>query len=172
MHLKAIDVNFISPPDVCVSAGLQTGLGGGIPAGGVYSGPGVMDDNNGTTFSFDPALAGPGNVTIFYTLTDGGVPFEVCAVIRVYEAPAAPQVQNIEVCDGESTLITPVASGAGCTEFVEIWSESFETDGEGTRYDATLNTIGGPNTYFARVDGTGFSANGGANYSGKVGDFY
>ncbi|MEO0727626.1 MAG: T9SS type A sorting domain-containing protein [Bacteroidota bacterium] len=56
---------------VNLDAGVQTGLSGGSPTGGVYSGPGVTDDGNGMTFSFDPAAAGVGEVIVTYTLTEG-----------------------------------------------------------------------------------------------------
>ena len=54
--------------EVCLSDGIQTGLSGGNPAGGVYSGPGVTD--NGGTFTFDPSVGGPGLVTVTYTVND------------------------------------------------------------------------------------------------------
>ncbi|MTB53318.1 hypothetical protein [Lewinella sp. W8] len=53
---------------VCADAGVQTGLGGGMPTGGTYAGPGVTDDGNGMTFSFDPAAAGAGVQTVSYTV--------------------------------------------------------------------------------------------------------
>jgi hypothetical protein len=59
--------SFTAPADLCVDAGIQAGLGGGAPAGGAYSGPGVTDDGNGSTYSFDPAVAGVGVQTITYT---------------------------------------------------------------------------------------------------------
>ena len=40
-------LTFTAPADLCVDAGVQAGLGGATPAGGVYSGPGVTDDGNG-----------------------------------------------------------------------------------------------------------------------------
>jgi hypothetical protein len=43
--------SFTAPADLCLDAGVQTGLGGGTPTGGVYSGPGVTDDGNGMTYS-------------------------------------------------------------------------------------------------------------------------
>jgi hypothetical protein len=52
---------------VQVDAGVQAGLSGGMPAGGVYSGNGVTDDGNGMTYSFDPAAAGEGDNVITYT---------------------------------------------------------------------------------------------------------
>ncbi|WP_367389991.1 T9SS type A sorting domain-containing protein [Lewinella sp. LCG006] len=56
---------------VGVDAGLQTSISGGNPAGGAYSGPGVTDEGNGLSFSFDPAAAGAGEVIVTYTFTDG-----------------------------------------------------------------------------------------------------
>lgn len=56
--------------EACLSDGIQTGLSGGNPAGGVYSGTGVTDDGNGTTFTFDPSIGGPGLVTVTYMVND------------------------------------------------------------------------------------------------------
>ncbi len=56
--------------EVCLAGGIQTELSGGNPAGGVYSGPGVTDDGNGTTFTFDPSIAGPGLVSVTYSVND------------------------------------------------------------------------------------------------------
>ncbi len=53
---------------LCLSAGIQTGLGGGLPEGGVYSGFGVADDGNGLTFSFDPTIGGVGAHEITYSV--------------------------------------------------------------------------------------------------------
>jgi uncharacterized repeat protein (TIGR01451 family) len=63
----APEVNVMALADLCITAGVQTGLSGGNPEGGVYSGPGVSDDGNGMTYSFDPASAGIGVHTITYT---------------------------------------------------------------------------------------------------------
>ncbi len=61
---------------LCITEGVQTGLGGGTPTGGVYSGAGVTDDGNGSTYTFDPNVAGIGTSSITYTVNDtcsGGV---------------------------------------------------------------------------------------------------
>jgi uncharacterized repeat protein (TIGR01451 family) len=63
----APEVNVMALADLCITAGIQTGLSGGNPEGGVYSGPGVSDDGNGMTYSFNPASAGVGVHTITYT---------------------------------------------------------------------------------------------------------
>ena len=81
---------------VQVDAGLQTGLGGGMPTGGVYSGNGVTDDGNGMTYSFDPAAAGEGENVITYTFTDAnGCGGEQGAIITV--TPAVPPGDNCEI---------------------------------------------------------------------------
>ncbi|MDC8003570.1 M36 family metallopeptidase [Aureisphaera galaxeae] len=54
--------------EVCVGQGVQT-YGGGTPTGGVYSGPGVTDNGDGLTYTFDPAAAGIGTHTISYDVT-------------------------------------------------------------------------------------------------------
>lgn len=64
-------VTFTAPGDLCVTDMTQFGLGGGSPSGGTYSGPGVTDDGNGMTYTFDPATASAGIHTITYSYTDG-----------------------------------------------------------------------------------------------------
>ncbi len=55
---------------LCITEGIQNGLGGGTPSGGVYSGLGVTDDGNGNTYTFDPNVAGLGTATVTYTVND------------------------------------------------------------------------------------------------------
>jgi len=79
-------VSYTAPADIFEDAGVQTGLGGGTPVGGVYSGPGVTDDGNGMTYSFDPAAAGVGVHTITYTFTnEGGCEGSASDMIEVLE---------------------------------------------------------------------------------------
>ncbi|GHC64419.1 hypothetical protein GCM10008083_32080 [Ulvibacter litoralis] len=56
--------------EICIDSGIQTGLGGGFPEGGTYSGDGVTDDGNGVTYTFDPAVAGAGTASITYELME------------------------------------------------------------------------------------------------------
>src|SRR5690606_25022223 len=86
--------------EVCLADGIQTGLSGGNPAGGIYSGPGVTDDGNGTTFTFDPSVGGPGNVTITYTVNDlcSGTPTALTDVINVTNDP--PEI----ICAGTGLI--------------------------------------------------------------------
>lgn len=62
------DLAFTALDDLSISAGLQTGLTGGTPSGGLYAGPGVTDGNDGMTYSFDPAVAGVGVHIITYSV--------------------------------------------------------------------------------------------------------
>ncbi|MFC4635547.1 M36 family metallopeptidase [Dokdonia ponticola] len=59
----------VSTTNFCSINGQET-LSGGLVGGGTYSGPGVTDDGNGATFTFDPEVAGIGTHTITYTATD------------------------------------------------------------------------------------------------------
>ncbi|NNF36346.1 MAG: hypothetical protein HKN68_19745 [Saprospiraceae bacterium] len=68
---------FTAPNDLCIYDGVQSGLSGGSPTGGVYSGPGVTDDGNGMTYSFDPAEAGVGLHTLMYTESGNSVTDDV-----------------------------------------------------------------------------------------------
>lgn len=81
-------VSLAAPGNFCADAGVQTGLGNVTPAGGVFSGPGITDDGNGSTYSFNPATAGVGSFELTYTFTTG----ESCTFteIRTFEVFAAP----------------------------------------------------------------------------------
>lgn len=104
--------------DVCEDAGVQSGLGGGMPEGGVYSGPGVTDDGNGMTFSFDPAVAGVGTQTVTYTVTSSNIDQEqVSASSFAPESVAAvgPFAQSFipaatQIC-GAGVLVSGNSSG-------------------------------------------------------------
>ena len=78
---------------LCVTKGIQTGLGGGIPTGGTYSGTGVIDDGNGTTYTFDPAVAGVGTATVTYNVVDS------CT------GGAVNLNETIDISDGLPTLV-------------------------------------------------------------------
>ncbi|QQX75632.1 MULTISPECIES: M36 family metallopeptidase [Aequorivita] len=86
--------------EVCLSDGIQTGLSGGNPTGGVYSGSGVTDDGNGMTFTFDPSVGGPGLVTVTYIVNDfcTGAPTTLTDDINVTNDP--PEI----ICMGSGTI--------------------------------------------------------------------
>lgn len=116
----------VAPDDVCVDRGIMTGLTGGTPIGGVYSGPGVTDDGNGKTFTFDPEVAGIGIHTITYSK-----PATACAA-------ASSSSDEIEVTEGLMVTcpsdITVNASDDTCSAMVDY------TMPEGYSTCAALNT--------------------------------
>ncbi|WP_182042412.1 M36 family metallopeptidase [Moheibacter lacus] len=101
---------FSAPGDVCIDVDVMTGLSGGSPFGGVYSGPGVTDDGNGTTYTFNPQTAGVGVHTITYA-----VPATDCA-------PASSDTDQIEVTEGLMVDcpddIVVNTSGSSCSAIV------------------------------------------------------
>lgn len=55
---------------ICYQEGTLSNLTGGLPYGGVYSGPGITDNGDGLTFSLDVAEAGLGSHEITYEVMD------------------------------------------------------------------------------------------------------
>ena len=110
-------VSFIAPDDLCVDVGLQTGLTGGSPAGGTYSGNGVTDDGNGSSYSFNPSIAGAGTTTITYT--NGGFASDDVNVIAIptinFTAPANRCIDAGSVALNSATPSGGTYSGPGVT---------------------------------------------------------
>ncbi|MEN0003328.1 MAG: hypothetical protein AAF798_04270, partial [Bacteroidota bacterium] len=110
-------VAFTAPNDLCIDAGIQTGLGGGTPTGGTYSGSGVTDDGNGTTYTFNPALAGLGITAISYTDASGCMEtaMDDIEVLAACSCPSGERTFFHCQEDDESDLvlfeICPTASG-------------------------------------------------------------
>ncbi len=107
--------------DLCVNAGVQTGLGGGSPTGGVYSGTGVTDDGNGMTYSFDPATAGVGTHAITYSFTNGnGCTNSASDNVEVFSVPSTPSVTTpLTVCPGFDVILSATGSGTGDLVFYD-----------------------------------------------------
>jgi len=76
--------SFSSLSTVCANT-MPNDLGGASPTGGTYSGPGVTDNGDGETFTFNPAaVGGPGTYTITYTSIGG---LTATAMLTVAAAP-------------------------------------------------------------------------------------
>ena len=130
---NVILTTFAAPADLCIDAGMQAGLGGGSPTGGVYSGPGVTDDGNGVTYSFDPTAAGVGIHTITYTENGNSASddIEVFALPAVtFTAPTSPYCPFTTTTGLGGGLPTGgVYSGAGVTDDGNGNSYSFDSTG-------------------------------------------
>jgi len=133
-------VTFTALADLCIDAGVQAGLGGGTPTGGVYSGSGVTDDGNGMTYSFNPNTAGAGTHTITYSFTDGGgCTGTATDDIEVFGLPTVTFTALADLCIdagvqaglGGGTPTGGVYSGSGVTD-----------DGNGMTYSFNLATAG------------------------------
>lgn len=95
--------------EVCASSGVLNGLTGGAPFGGIYSGPGVTDDGNGSSFTFDPAIAGVGIHTVTYSVSAGPCSAASSAndTIEVLAIPDGPTTTGVtDFCAGEPITVT------------------------------------------------------------------
>ncbi len=132
-------VVFTAPSDLCIDAGLQTGLGGATPAGGVYSGLGVTDNGNGTTYSFDPSTAGVGVHAITYNFDDNGCSGSASDAIEVFAEPTIVFTAPDNLCVdaevqnglGDATPNGGIYSGPGVMD-----------DGNGTTFTFDPATAG------------------------------
>jgi len=102
--------------DVCESSPILIGLSGGTPFGGVYSGPGVTDDGNGSTYSFDPFVAGVGFHTITYTTQAGAcsTASSDTDTVEVIDVPDGPITTGVSgFCPGDSVTVTSTLGDPG-----------------------------------------------------------
>ena len=128
-------VMFTAPADLCLNAGVQLGLTGGTPAGGMYSGTGVTDDANGMTYSFDPATAGVGVHILTYSFTDAnGCSASATDNVEVFDAPTVVFAAPADLCidagvqagAGGGTPTGGVYGGAGVTDDANGMTYSFD----------------------------------------------
>ncbi len=122
------EVNFtLADATFCEDEEPSATLGGGSPEGGSYSGPGVVDNSNGSTFTFTPSDAGLGahTVTYSYTAPDGcsnsaEVVITVVAPPTVTMSTTGPYNVNSSTVnlEGGGTPTGGVYSGPGVTDGV------------------------------------------------------
>ncbi|PSR09375.1 MAG: hypothetical protein C7N36_20420, partial [Bacteroidetes bacterium] len=149
-------VTFTAPVDLCIDAGVQAGLGSGTPTGGVYSGSGVTDGNNGMTYSFDPAAAGAGMHILTYAFTDGnGCSGSATDVVTVNTLPVVTMTTT-----GTGTCITAVlqTGRSGGTPTGGVYSGTGVTDdGNGMTYsfDPAVAGAGMTAVTYTFTDGNG-----------------
>ena len=100
--------SFTAPEDVCEGSEVLTGLSGGTPSGGTYSGPGVTDNGNGT-YDFDPVAAGVGIHTITYDVPAGNcsIASSDTDTIEVIGLSAGPDTVGVDdFCPGSDVTVS------------------------------------------------------------------
>jgi hypothetical protein len=102
----------LSPLGTICSNDLPFTISNGSPAGGTYSGNGVTGN------TFDPALSGPGNHVITYTITDGatGCSNSASQSVTVLQAPAIGISAPNQTCiNGGLISLSGIPSGGTFT---------------------------------------------------------
>jgi hypothetical protein len=133
-----ITVALTPPNNLCLDSGIQTGLSGGTPSGGVFSGPGVTDDGNGMTYSFDPGSAGPGIHTITYTFGNDSA----TGTVEVFPSPVVTLTfpDTIPYNDGTP----PMGLGGGLPQggvYTDFYNEITD-DGNGMTFSFDTLVVG------------------------------
>jgi len=136
---------FTAPNDVCEGSPELTGLGGGSPNGGVYSGPGVTDDGNGNTYSFSPTVAGAGVHTISYEVQDGNCSLastdtDQIEVISVGDGPVTEDDDIVCGEDDATVVATPQNPGNVIYWYDAPTGGSLLFEGESYTFSPTMTT--------------------------------
>ena len=99
----------LSENKFCLENGVVPNIRGGIPAGGFYSGIGVIDDGNGISFSLDLVNAGIGLTEIFYEIPDSQCANQSSdsTLVEIIEDVEPPEI-NCPANDLEVTLLEGV----------------------------------------------------------------
>ncbi|MEM1322428.1 MAG: hypothetical protein AAGG75_19350, partial [Bacteroidota bacterium] len=155
-------VTFTAPADLCIDAGVQMSLSGGMPASsamttGIYSGPGVTDNGDGT-YDFDPMAAGVGVHTITYDFTDAnGCTGTASDDVEVFTAPAVSLSTAEYYCLDASMQGVPLIGGSPAGG---VYSGTGVTDlGNGMNYNFDPTVAGtGPVQIFYTITIGGCSA--------------
>ena len=131
---------FTALADLCINEDEQTGLGGATPTGGVYSGAGVTDDNNGSTYSFDPSVAGVGVHNITYSYTDANTcSNSIIDQVEVFSLPVLTFTALNDLCinAGVQTLLSGATPVGG-----EFFGPGVTDNGNGSTYSFDPNAAG------------------------------
>ena len=139
--IKYTFVSFAPSLSFCIDDPVQTGLSGGTPNGGTYSGSGVTDDSNGETFSFDPLAAGSGTHTLTYSdgISSATVDYDV------FELPPVTLdlADTVFIIDG----VLPTGIGGGSPSG-GMYSDTYgEIDDDGNGMTFSFNNTVTPNMF-------------------------
>jgi large repetitive protein len=102
-------------------------LQGGTPAGGVWSGVGVV---NGSTGAFNPAVSGIGTFKLTYTYNDpiSGCPSEATKPVVIHSLPKAVIDPLPPFCLGDSKVLNHFSQGATLVQWLFGDGDSTNTD--------------------------------------------
>ena len=117
---------------LCIDAGIIT-LTGFLPAGGQWSGPGIIDPSG----IFDPQVAGPGAHSITITTGSGTCEKTDSKIIFVGTPPIVNPGSNDAVCEGDSAYALTGYSPPG-----GIWSGTGITDSINGIFDPIVAGVG------------------------------
>ncbi len=149
-----ISVALTVPENICLETGIQTGWTGGTPSGGVYSGPGVTDDGNGMTYTFDPIVAGPGIHIITYTFGNDNA----TATVEVYDTPVVSLSFPDTIAYNDGT--PPTGLGGGSPEggvYTDFYNEITD-DGNGMTFSFDTLVLGFNSLTYTFTDQNGCTA--------------
>ncbi len=138
-------VNFTLPDNyMCINA-VTIALSGGMPIGGIYSGPGVSAGN------FDPTAAGIGVKSLTYTYTDGNGCKNAATDAMTVNALPTPFLPNQTICAGD-----PAATFDAGVFNAYLWS----ANGTGTTQTNSGTTAGNYTVQVMDINGCVASATG------------
>jgi hypothetical protein len=151
---QMVEVSFTAPTNYCINDDIQTGIGSVTPMGGVFSGPGVTDDTNGMTYTFNPAEVEAGTHTITYTFGTENATI----TIEVFNLPEVSLIlpDTIPYNGG----IPPIGVGGGMPEggvYSDFYNETTD-DGNGMTFSFDTLVLGFNSITYTFTDQNGCTA--------------
>jgi len=146
-----ISVALTVPENICLETGIQTGWTGGTPSGGVYSGPGVTDDGNGMTYTFDPIVAGPGIHIITYTFGNDNA----TATVEVYDTPLVSLSFPDTIAYNDGTPPSGLGGGSPEGGFYADFYNEITDDGNGMTFSFDTLVVGFNSITYTYTDQNG-----------------
>jgi len=123
----------ITRDQLCDTAQILSNETGGLPYGGSYIGPGVTDNGDGRSYTFDPTILGAGSYTISYSVMSSSCQEASTAVdtVQIFSDNEAPVITCREDLDvivpfGETNYVLPYfapTSSDNCTSSLTVRQE-------------------------------------------------
>ncbi len=136
--MPQVQINTV--PEICENEGAQV-YGDAFPNGGVFTGPGVTDNGDGETYSFDPTAAGVGMHTITYTAPPlcGG---STTGTSTIEVTTAEPEI----IC--QDTTVVLDATGIATIDYTDVIQNllpgAYVVDQSGTFAPQDISSTGTP----------------------------